>query len=170
MAEVDLTRACSQVGRFLYEFAIVEHEINESIVQILGLKGDAADVVAHSVDFFRKVNMLRTVAVELARGADKKMVGKVFNRIAELNLDRISMAHSPFEPAADEAVQFRRTVAKDGNVKKQDPLWSKQKFEDAYKQMGEVTANLKKLRPSLTISISEDGKTLLVSQYMYERP
>lgn len=158
------------MGRFLYEFALVEHEINEGIVQILGLKGDAADVVARSVDFFRKLNMLRTVAVELALESDKKKVGKVFSKIAEQNQDRILMAHSPFEPAPDEAVQFRRTVSKDGNVKKQDPLWSKQDFENAYQHMSEVRAKLKELRPSLTILISDDGKTQLVSQYMYECP
>ena len=34
------------------------------------------------------------------------------------------MAHGMFEPAAKEDVQFKRTVAKDGKVKKPDPLWT----------------------------------------------
>ncbi len=66
MSEDDLSKACAKVGRFLYEFALVEREIDEGIVKILDLKGGAADVLAGSVDFFRKANLLRTVALETA--------------------------------------------------------------------------------------------------------
>ncbi|ULK98491.1 hypothetical protein [Bradyrhizobium sp. I71] len=58
----DLDVACAKVGRYLYEFALLEREINASIVQILDLKSDAADVVSHSLDFFKKVNLLKIVA------------------------------------------------------------------------------------------------------------
>ena len=62
------------------------------------------------------------------------------------------MAHSPFELADDDGVQFRRTVAKDGKIAKQDPLWTKQKFEGAYKRLQDILDKLRKLRPSLKLS------------------
>src|SRR5215468_5844160 len=111
-AEDDLSKACAQVGRFLHEFALVEQEINNGIVQILDLKGDAADVIAHDIDFFRKVNLLKIIALETAPKTEKKSISKLFSAVAKQNNDRLLMAHSRFEPAAAEGVQFRRTVAK----------------------------------------------------------
>ena len=69
--EDHLSKACAKVGRFLHEFALVEEEINKGIAQILALKGDAAEVVANGVDFIRKANLLRTVALETAPEAER---------------------------------------------------------------------------------------------------
>ncbi len=133
--EDDLSKACAKVGRFLHDFALVEQEINGGIVQILDLKGTAADVIANSLDFIRKVNLFRTVALETAPEPEKEGVGKLFSAIAAQNDDRILMAHSTFELAADDGVQFRRTVAKDGKIKKEDLRWTKQKFEQSYNRL-----------------------------------
>jgi hypothetical protein len=165
--EDDLSKACAKVGRFLHEFALVEQEINNGIVQILNLKGDAADVVANSIDFFRKANLLRTVALETAPEEERGGIGKLFSAIAEQNNDRILMAHGMFEPAADEGVQFRYTAAKDGKVKKSDPLWTKQNFEDSYKRLHDIREKLTELSPTLTLSINEDGRTRIFYHYLY---
>ena len=37
--EDDLSKACAKVGRFLHDFALVEQEINDGIVQMLDLTG-----------------------------------------------------------------------------------------------------------------------------------
>jgi len=103
----DLNAACEKVGRYLYEFALLEREINASIVQILDLKSDAADVVSHSLDFFKKVNLLKIVANETAPKEDVDELQDLFNDIAKLNEGRILMAHGAFEPAPNDAVQFR---------------------------------------------------------------
>ncbi|MFX6218492.1 hypothetical protein ABTF55_22085, partial [Acinetobacter baumannii] len=77
-----------KVGRYLYEFALLEREINASIVQILDLKSDAADVVSHSLDFFKKVNLLKIVANETAPKEDVNALQSLFNDIAKLNEGR----------------------------------------------------------------------------------
>jgi hypothetical protein len=151
MGEDDLSKACAKVGRFLHDFALIEQEINVGIVKILGLKGDAADVIANTLDFIRKANLLRTVAVKTAPQPKKGDVETLFSAIFRQNDDRILMAHSTFEPAADDGVQFRRTVAKDGKIKKVDPLWTKEKFEQSYKQLQDIRGRLTKLRPRLTL-------------------
>ena len=167
VAEDDLSKASAKVGHFLHEFALVEQEINQGIVKILDLKGDAADVVAHGIDFFRKANLLRTVALETAPEAERGCIGKLFSAIAEQNNDRILMAHGVFEPAAEEGVQFRYTVAKDGKVKKHDPLWTKQNFENSYKRLRDIREKLMELCPRLTLTISEEGRTQIFSHYLY---
>lgn len=162
--EDDLSKACAKVGRFLHDFALVEQEINDGIVQILDLKGAAADVIANNLDFFRKVNLLRTVALETAPQPEKGDINKLFSAIAEQNDDRILMAHSTFELAVDDSVQFRRTVAKDGKIKKEEPLWTKQKFEQSYKRLQDIRDKLTKLHPRLTLS--DESKTQLFSNYL----
>ena len=166
MSEDNLLKACAMVGRFLYEFALVEREIDEGIAKILDLKGGAADVVAGGVDFARKANLLRTVVLETAV-EEKAGISKLFSTIFQQNDNRVFIAHSTFEPAADEAVQFRRTVARDGKIKKHDPLWTKEKFEASYKCSKEIRDQLTKLRPRLTIIVGEEGKTEILSHYLY---
>ena len=46
----EVSLACQKVGRFLYDFARLEQEINERIVDILQPQGSAADVISHSLD------------------------------------------------------------------------------------------------------------------------
>ncbi|MGE0061430.1 MAG: hypothetical protein AB7T86_05055 [Xanthobacteraceae bacterium] len=167
MSEDELSQACSKVGRFLYEFALVEDGINGCITDILQLKGDAADVVAHSVDFFRKANLLRTVAMNTGPAADRTKITKLFSAIAEQNNNRVMLAHSVFEPAEGGGVQFRRTVAKDGAVKKQDPLWTHKDFAASYNRLQEICEQLKELRPTLVYTITEEGRTEILSRYSY---
>jgi hypothetical protein len=166
VAENDLSKACAKVGRFLHEFALVEQEINNGIANSLDLKGGAADAVAYSIDFFRKANLLQTVALETAPEAEKKDIEKLFSAIKEQNDNRVLMAHNVFEPVADEGVQFTRTVAKKGKIKKPDPLWTKQKFEDSYKRLRGIREKLTELSPRLTIT-SEEGRTRIFHHYLY---
>lgn len=166
MASDELSKACEKVGRFLHDFALVEREINERIVDILNLKGDAADVVANSVDFFRKANILRTVAFETAPPEEKDAIGKLFSAIAKENENRVLLAHSAFEPAVDGGVQFRRTIAKDGKVKVHDPLWTKQQFEQASVRLKDIQTKLTKLKPQLTFKVTK-GHSELFAHYLY---
>jgi hypothetical protein len=162
--EDDLWKACAKVGRFLHDFALVEQEINDGIVQLLDLEGAAADVIADNLEFFRKANLLLTVALETAPQPEKEDVEKLFRAIAKQNNYRNLMAHSTFELAADDGVQFRRTVAKDLKIKKQDPLWTKQEFEQSYTRLQDIRDKLTKLRPRLTLS--DESKTQLFSNYL----
>jgi len=163
----DSDAACAKVGRYLYEFSLLEREINASIVQILDLKSDAADVVAHSLDFFKKVNLLKIVANETAPKEDVDALQNLFNDIAKLNEGRILMAHAAFEPAANDGVQFRVTSARGGAVRVRDPLWDRKQFEDVYAKLQSTRENVKKVRPSLTVTISPEGKSELLSAYTY---
>jgi hypothetical protein len=160
----ELDKACQKVGRFLHDFAEVEHEINEGIVSILDLKSDAANVV-HSIDFFKKVNILRIIANDTAPEEEKPKLKDVFSAIASQNNSRLIMAHCPFESAPDEGVQFKRTTANDGKITVHDPLWTPKMFADASKKLNELRDVLRGIRPRLTLTIGERGSKL--SQYLY---
>ena len=154
--------ACQKVGLFFHKFALLEQEINERIVDMLELKGDAADVVAHSLDFFKKLNILWIVAIELTPSEKKERVEEIFKAIAKQNDNRQIMAHCRFEPV-NGSVQFRRTVARDGKVKVQDKdhLWSSEKFEKAFLELDDLRTKLGELKPQLGPSALVPGSAYL---------
>lgn len=123
-------------------------------------------MIAHDLPFFKKLNLLNVVARETAPEQEKKNVDDLFNAIAARNEERILMAHSAFEPAENESVQFRRTTASHAKIKVHDPLWTKKQFEDASVKLNEACEKLKALRPTLTYKVDE-GRTELISHYLY---
>ena len=147
MACDELSKACQKVGRFLHDFALVEQEINQRIADILKLKGDAADVVAYTVAFRKKVDMLQIVALETAPSEEKKGIKTLISAIDDQNKNRNLMAHCSFKPAKDEAVQFKSTVATGGKVKVRDPLWTKLQFEQASAKLKKIQEELGRLKP-----------------------
>jgi hypothetical protein len=59
------------------------------------------------------------------------------------------------------------TSARGGAVKVRDPLWDKKQFEDAYAKLQRRRESVKRVRPSLTVTISLEGKSELLSAYTY---
>ena len=161
VTEEELSKACAKVGHFLHEFALVEQEINQCIVQILDLKGDAADWVVRKITFGNKSILLKIAALETAPPEERETMNELFTNVSKQNKNRNVMAHRIFEPADNDGVQFWPTVAND------DSLWTKQRFEDSYQDLHAIRENLKQLRPKLTFHISEEGKTETFSHYLY---
>lgn len=154
----DLDMACQKVGRFMHDFAEVETEINGAIVDILSLKGNAASLV-HSIDFMKKLNMLRTITLDLASEGEHSDLEKLFSLIAQENDSRQIVAHSAFQAATAGAVQFKRTTAKNGKITEHDPLWTQQQFEQASERLNACRKKLRHLRPTLIIGLGESGLT-----------
>jgi hypothetical protein len=165
VADNDLLLACQRVGLFLYKFALLEHEIDERIFALLNLKDVAADVVV-GLDFFKKSNLLRTVAARLAPSKDRVRVDGIFSSIAEQNNNRIMIAHCRFEPE-NGSVRFRRTNAKDGKVAVIDPLWSPERFEEEFKKLDDLRSKLSALKPLLIFDIGDDGTVESIRRYMW---
>jgi hypothetical protein len=116
-----LERACSLVGRFLYHFSRVEQKIDQAIIKLLDIDEKGAPVVAGGIDFFRKLNLVRTCACEQASNpGDKQFSENVCIDVLTINNYRQIVAHSSFEPASGGGVQFKRTESKDGRVRTLD--------------------------------------------------
>jgi hypothetical protein len=130
----DLDRACAQVGRFLYHFANLEHEIDRAIAKLLELSPGASNVITGSVDFLKRFNFMRTAVLWQAKDSERGEVEKILNKVFGHNDDRLVMAHSQFEPVGD-GVKFTRVVARGGKVEIPDETWFKKDFEDKYSAM-----------------------------------
>src|SRR5262249_26977731 len=116
-----LERACSLVGRFQYHFARVEQKIDQAVIKLLDLDETAAPIVTGSVDFAKKLNLVRTSANgQAANDQDREFAERACREVFQINDKRQIVVHSSFEPGPTGGVQFRRTVAKDGRVRIDD--------------------------------------------------
>src|SRR5690242_18585732 len=125
--------ACMLVGRFLYHFARVEQKIDQGVIKLFELDSKIAPAVIGSIDFAKKVNLVRTaVLLQTNEESPKKTVSGTFSRVFSINMDRLVVAHSSFEATEEGGVQFKRVSAKDGRVETIAPLWSSNDFAQRY--------------------------------------
>src|SRR5262245_62092914 len=137
-----LETACSLVGRFQYHFARVEQKIDQAVIKLLDLDDKAGPIVTGSVDFAKKLNLVRTSAHQQAvNDKDREFAKKTCNDVYAINNVRLIVIHSSFEPC-DGGVQFRRTVARDGRVRVDDPVWNDKKFSKHYSTMKKLERDL----------------------------
>lgn len=140
-----LERACALVGRFQYHFASVEQKIDQAVIKLLDLDEKAATIVTSSLDFAKKLNFVRTYALQASKDEDKQFGEDTCNEVFAVNTDRQVVIHSSFECARGGGVQFRRTVAKDGRVRVDDQIWDDEKFSNYYAKMRGLEGKLDRL-------------------------
>ena len=141
-----LETACSLVGRFQYHFGRVEQKIDHAVIKLLDLDEKAGPVVTGSVAFASKVNLVRTSAYQQAGNeSDKQFADDTCDEVFKINNLRQMVIHSSFEPTEDGSVQFRRTVARDGRIRVDNPVWDNKEFSKHYSAMTELETKLEKL-------------------------
>jgi hypothetical protein len=92
------------------------------------------------------VNFVRTSAYQQAGNeSDKQFADDTCDEVFKINNLRQMVIHSSFEPAEDGSVQFRRTVARDGRIRVDNPVWDDKEFSKHYSTMSEVETKLDKL-------------------------
>jgi hypothetical protein len=141
-----LDRACALVGRFLYHFGRVEQKVDQAIIKLLDLDEKVAPAVTGSIDFFRKVNLVRASAhMQASTEESEKFADNTCKDVFKINDERQVIAHSSFAPTPEGAVQFSRTVTKEGRVRVVDPVWTEATFKGHYAEMTRLEAKLDRL-------------------------
>jgi hypothetical protein len=141
-----LEDACALVGRFQYHFGRVEQKIDQAVIKLLDLDEKAGPIVTGSVAFASKVNFVRTSAYQQAgNDTDRQFADDTCDKVFKINDARQMVIHSSFEPTEDGSVQFRRTVARDGRIRVDNPVWDNKDFSKHYSTMSEVETKLDKL-------------------------
>ena len=152
-----LEKACSLVGRFQYHFGRLEQKIDQAVIKLLDLDERTAQIVTGSVDFAKKLNFLRTSAYDQATTAEnKRFADDTCNSVFGINITRQTVIHSSFEHTSDGSVQFRRTVAKDGRVRIDDPVWDDKEFAKHTTKMSTLEADLDELINMITKPVPFD--------------
>lgn len=146
----NLSHACQQVGRFLYNFALLEEEMNLVIGQVLDTEEDLTDILAANLDFFRKIKIIRSAVASQPNWANKKKdkANKIAAKIISHNNDRRIVAHSAFSAGTKGKVVFRRAVA-DEKLKRENPTWDGAMFRAKFAGLQTTTTELAVLRKSL---------------------
>ncbi|HKA64857.1 MAG TPA: hypothetical protein VKD00_03910 [Methyloceanibacter sp.] len=141
-----LEQACLLVGRFQYHFGRIEQKIDHGVIKLFDLDENAGPIVTGSLDFAKKLNLVRTAASQQAGNAkDRKFGEDTCKRVFGINDVRQLVIHSSFEPTSSGDVQFRRTVAKDGRVRVHDQVWGEKEFNKQYAKINKLADDLGKL-------------------------
>jgi hypothetical protein len=144
-----LARACELVGRFLYHFGRVERKIDEAVIKLLDLSEKLTPVVT-AIDFAKKLKLVKLSAdTQISDPAEKEKAHNICSEVYKVNDDRNIIAHSDFDPAAGDGVQFRKRPTKDGRVLDVGPLWSDTQFNASYGKMTALEADLNQLIKNL---------------------
>src|SRR5437899_1768574 len=90
-----LDRACLLVGRFFLHFSKIEAELNDALRKLFELNPDSADTVCANIDFFKKINIVRSALTDQnADGSQATNLEKLFGQIAGINDHRLIAAHA----------------------------------------------------------------------------
>jgi len=131
----DFNHACFLVGRFMYEWALLESAINGGVGKLLGMDAVEETIATNNMQFRNKANILKTV-IDLRGGGDDwaKAAHKDIEKICDLSLDRNIVAHTIFGPTEDGKVRFLVVKASD-KLKFPETVWSPEDFVARYKKM-----------------------------------
>lgn len=156
-----LAAACELIGRFMYHFGQIEGALDEGIRKIFELQPDPAKIISATIDYSKKVGIVKSVLIIQASDPDRAELtkkGSVFSRAMNCNQSRLIVAHSPFVPHGN-GVQFDRSTTGADGLNRIDPIWTLKDFKDKFEEMERVESGLKELitkiapyNPSLDLS------------------
>ena len=170
--EVEATNQATSfqlVGRFLFEFALLETEVNKGIGKLFGLDDGRTSILAANIDFSRKVKILFSAESYIGESPDKtraELVKRTRSKVLELNTNRVMLAHSLFEARPGNKVMFYRVVA-DDKLNVSEIVWDHSNFESRFLSIQDVRAwivqiveTLKPYSPSLDFSDPRNSQYL----------
>ncbi len=81
MTTGSLDRADVLVGRFFRLFGAIELELNEAIRKLFELSNDSAETICANLEFFKKVNIVRSALSDQDKEGKRKEIDKLFGCI-----------------------------------------------------------------------------------------
>jgi hypothetical protein len=127
-AEFD--HACLLVGRFMYQFALLEAAVDNAIGNLLRIRSLENQILVRNIEFSRKINILKS-AVSL--GGKKEEKGRLLNRIAKVSEIRNVIAHNVFGPDKG-GIRFL-TVAAKSELKFPETFYTEERFGEMIREM-----------------------------------
>ncbi|GEL44190.1 hypothetical protein MEX01_47810 [Methylorubrum extorquens] len=163
-----IDEACLLVGKFLYNFSIMEKGVDAAIYKLFDLQPEYAPIISLNMDFARKVNILQNASVMRIfdqNETERQKFDKLTSQMFGINQPfRARIAHAPFEPDGKDAVIFAGTKTKNGKQVAGLRI-TRQTFNDLFGEMRQIVAEMRdvlaKIRP---LSAVDDVSSLSVSE------
>jgi hypothetical protein len=142
MTADSLDRADLLVGRFFRLLGAIEMELNDAIRKLFELPPNSAETVCANIDFFKKMNIVRSALHDQdVEDKHKDEIKKLFGRIAATNDQRQIAAHSSFDANGNDGVVFNRITAKAG-LERTSPTWTEKYCSEMFAEMEELRKEL----------------------------
>ena len=147
------------VGAYFCYFSTLEAALNKALTVTYRLDGLQGEIIAGSLDFFKKLNLVGAAIGGQDKGEPwKQRAKKLLDAVAEINTKRVLMAHSMLQPDQG-SVRLVWEKTQDRKHKTVNEIWDEAKFRIECKKMLELTNEVQnisnELKPTLTISIPD---------------
>jgi hypothetical protein len=145
--------AFALVGEFLWEFAMLEDDLNKLLRQMLGLESINGVILINHIDFAKKVNLaICGMQLQLIQ---RETTIKELNKLYGINDDRKIVAHCLFGPTEQGgAVEFHRTTT-NKKLQMDKVVWTKADFEAKFERMTASRHRLEELTTTVKTVQSE---------------
>jgi hypothetical protein len=141
----DYDKACYQVGRFIYHFALLESAINDAIGKLLGMGTFEEAIATFNMQFRAKTNILKAIVNLKGGNADwAKQALKDIEAIVTLSTDRNTAVHTVFGPDGKDAVRFLTVKARD-ELKYPETIWRDSDFEQKWQQAVDLRVRVEEM-------------------------
>jgi hypothetical protein len=165
----ELDRADLLVGRYFRLFGAIEAELNEAIRKLFELPPNSAGTVCANIDFFKKLNIVRSALTDQdADGTHKEKIKTLFGRLAATNDNRSLAGHTNFEANGTDGVVFNRIIAKTG-LQRTPTIWTENgclkmftEMEAIRKELHVIAQSIAPYHPSLDFSDPRNGMYIAV--------
>ena len=145
-------RSYALVGKFLFEWAVLEAHLRDAIAHSLDLDPLQSGIVNANIQFRDKIHILKTaVFVSPAFSEEeKKSAIKTLDKISDFSSHRNMIAHNGFIATPEGHVQFMVIVAK-GAIKVPEIIWSIKDFQFRYDKINELSSALKEITRKISV-------------------
>jgi hypothetical protein len=141
--------------------------MDHGISKVLTLNEGSKDIVCANLDFWKKLNIIRSAVALQFEDKDKELVATL-NKVMEINNYRQTVIHSTFEAGPNDNVRFSRVIAKN-SLERQTQDWDPARFHQRFETMGKIKDELERLvtdlkpyTPSLDFSDSRNSMYLVL--------
>ena len=125
-------RACILVGRFMYNWALLENALNTGVGKLLGMGNIESAIATANMQARAKIHIIKTLVDLKGGGATwAKKAGKDMDAVSALSAIRNTIAHVVFGPDESGGVRFLTVRAK-GKLSFPDTILSEGDFRKYY--------------------------------------
>lgn len=138
-------KAFAYIGRFLFEWAYMEFQLNGAIGKALSLTETQKVIVCKNIQLRDKINILRTlVSISKHAESEKADFDNALLEIAKASSKRNMVAHDPFLVMKDGGVSFY-TIKARGTFSVPENDWEPEEFAGYYEQFSALAQKMKML-------------------------
>jgi hypothetical protein len=157
-----LTECYKMVGEFMYNYALLETDLNQLLGQMMGLENPNAHILTSSMDVSKKLNI--AICGIKFQPIDHEAAAEVLKELFDINGERKIVAHCLFGPSKKgDGIEFYR-ITTNRKLNMYVEYWTKAQFAAKIENMKVVRNRIQALEKAVTPIQSEKASSAWLGQ------